>query len=128
MSTLGLGAIALRGGSMFCYPENIANEMTKLFAELKHRRFLKQLARHEFVAEAAHFLANLNAIHPFRDGNGRTQLTFMTLLADQADHPFDLDALKTDAVIPAMEASFNGDEEPLTKILLAMCDAAAGTI
>jgi cell filamentation protein len=31
----------------------------------------------------AHFLAELNAIHPFREGNGRTQLTFAVLLGVQ---------------------------------------------
>ncbi|MGI9386639.1 MAG: Fic/DOC family protein [Methyloligellaceae bacterium] len=112
-----------KGGSMFCYPENIANEMAKLFADLKRRRFFRKLSRHDFATQAAHFLADLNAIHPFRDGNGRTQLAFMTLLADRAGHPFDLDALDTDAVIPAMEASFNGDEKPLVKVLLTMCEA-----
>lgn len=50
----------------------------------------------------------------------------MTLLAYRAGHPFDLDALDTEAMIPAMEASFKGDEEQLKTILLTMCEAAAG--
>lgn len=115
-----------KGGSMFCYPENIASEMQKQFAQLKQQRFLRNLLRRDFVARAAHFLAELNAIHPFRDGNGRAQLAFMTLLAYRAGHPFDLDALDTEAMIPAMEASFKGDEGPLKTILLTMCEAAAG--
>lgn len=113
-----------KGGSMFCYPENIASEMDKLFGQLKRQRFLRNLSRRDFATQAAHFLAELNAIHPFRDGNGRAQLAFTTLLADRAGHPFDLAALGTDAVIPAMEASYKGDEGPLTRILLTMCEAA----
>ena len=115
-----------KGGSMFCYPENIASEMQKRFAQLKQKRFLRNLPRRDFVSRAAHFLAELNAIHPFRDGNGRAQLAFMTLLAYRAGHPFDLDALDTEAMIPAMEASFKGDEGALKTILLTMCEAAAG--
>ena len=113
-----------KGGSMFCYPENIAGEMQKRFVQLKKQRFLRGQSQREFGTQAAHFLAEINAIHPFRDGNGRAQLTFMTLLADQAGHPFALEALDTEAMIPAMEASFKGDEGPLKRILLAMCEAA----
>lgn len=114
-----------KGSSMFCYPENIPSEIQKRFMQLKKQRFLRELSLRDFGAQAAHLLTEINAIHPFRDGNGRTQLTFMTLLADQAGHPFNLKALDTGAMIPAMEASFNGDEEPLKRILLAMCEAAA---
>lgn len=61
-----------KGGSMFCYPENISGEMRQLFARLRRARFLEGLPAAEFASKAAHFLADLNAIHPFREGNGRT--------------------------------------------------------
>ena len=76
-----------KAGSMFCYPEHIAREMRSLFGRLKHDKYLRQLNTDEFVRRAVHFLATLNAIHPFRDANGRTQLAFVALLADQARHP-----------------------------------------
>ncbi|AGK56948.1 filamentation induced by cAMP protein fic [Hyphomicrobium denitrificans 1NES1] len=106
-----------KGQSVFCYPENIAAEMTRVFAGLKQQRYLCGLGTSEFAAAAAHFLAELNAIHPFREGNGRTQLTFLTLLAHQAGHPLDLDKLEPDAVLQAMIASFGGDEIDLTNII-----------
>ena len=40
--------------------------------------------RHQFVTTAGRFLSDLNAIHPFREGNGRTQRVFLQLLANQA--------------------------------------------
>lgn len=70
-----------KDGSAFCYPEHIAREMQRLFADLKRQRYLKGLSPDAFAAAAAHFLASLNAIHPFREGNGRTQASFLTLLA-----------------------------------------------
>jgi cell filamentation protein len=70
--------------SMFCYPENIESEATKLFAKLKADEFLQGLSSKDFAKQAAHFLAELNAIHAFREGNGRAQLSFFLLLADQA--------------------------------------------
>lgn len=102
-----------KGGSMFCYPEHIASEMQKLFAELKLENFFRNLSSTDFASRAAHFLAYLNAIHPFREGNGRTQLVFFTVLAMQAGHPLDLDALDPEAFLAAMVKSFHGEETGL---------------
>ncbi len=106
-----------KGGSAFCYPENIAPEMTRLFAWLRQQNFLRDRTIRDFASGAAHFLAELNAIHPFREGNGRAQLTFVALLADRAGHPIDLDKLDPERILEAMIASFNGDEAPLTKVI-----------
>jgi cell filamentation protein len=106
-----------KGDSTFCYPENIATEMTRVFAWLKQHDFLKARTRALFASGAAHFLAELNAIHPFREGNGRTQLTFLALLADRAGHPLDLDKLDPDATLGAMIASFNANEAPLSALI-----------
>ncbi|WP_309606660.1 Fic family protein [Phenylobacterium sp.] len=62
-----------------------------------------------FADQAAAFLATLNAVHPFREGNGRTQLTFLALLSDRAGHPLDLDRLEPEQFLAAMVASFGGD-------------------
>jgi fido (protein-threonine AMPylation protein) len=44
-------------------------------------KYLENLPPKEFAENAVHFLAELNAIHAFREGNGRTQLSFFALLA-----------------------------------------------
>jgi cell filamentation protein len=103
--------------SMFCYPENIESETTKLFAKLKADKFLQGLSAKEFAKQAAHFLAELNAIHAFREGNGRTQLSFFLLLADQAGHPLHFDNFDPTAFLQAMIFSFSGDEAPLAKLV-----------
>jgi cell filamentation protein len=102
-----------KDGSAFCYPENIAREMKELFASVKRTRFLKNAPQDRFAREAASFLSTLNAIHPFREGNGRTQTTFLALLAARAGHPFDLSRLDPEAFLAAMVASFKGNERPL---------------
>ena len=103
--------------STFCYPENIAKEMRGLFAWLKRQQFLKDRKTTDFSIAAAHFLAELNAIHPFREGNGRTQLTFLALVADRAGHPLELDQLDPTATLDAMIKSFKGNERPLALII-----------
>lgn len=109
----------------FCYPEYIANEMKPLFAELRRQGFLRGLSRAGFSKQAAHFLSHLNAIHPFREGNGRTQNVFLDLLAGQAGHPLDFDAFERNRVIDAMTRSFFGDEGPLRKLIHEMCAGGA---
>jgi cell filamentation protein len=109
-----------KGGSMFCYPENIAGEMRRLFGELQRERFLAGLSAEAFAGKAAHFLAELNAIHPFREGNGRTQLAYLALLSEKAGHPIDLDGTNPQDILQAMIASFGGKEDPLAAIIRGM--------
>ncbi len=111
-----------KGTSTFCYPENIAGEMRRIFGWLKERHFLTGLPAPAFCAEAAHFLAELNAIHPFREGNGRSQLTLLAMLGDGAGHPIDLDQLDPAQMLRAMISSFNGDERPLARVIAQLVD------
>ena len=80
---------------------------------LKRHNYLRGLSHEDFVVSAARFLATLNAIHPFREGNGRTQTSFLLLIADLAGHPLDLNKLVPERFLGAMVASFHGDERPL---------------
>ena len=76
--------------------------MRRLFEELRKSDFLEGLGQGAFSWRAAHFLAELNAIHPFREGNGRTQLAFFAVLAAKAAHPIDLDKLDPDEMLLAI--------------------------
>ncbi|WP_338666234.1 Fic family protein (plasmid) [Pararoseomonas sp. SCSIO 73927] len=104
-------------GSSFAYPEYIDREMERLFGWLRERRHLRGLPAVDFVRDAAHFLAELNAIHPFREGNGRTSLTFLALIAAQAGHPLHLERLKPEAILQATIESFHGSNEALIAVL-----------
>ncbi len=103
-----------KDGSAFCYPEHIAREMRGLFGQLRRDAFLRDLPRDGFARKAARFLGTLNAIHAFREGNGRTQTTFLALLAARAGHPLALGQLVPERFLAAMIASFGGNEAPLT--------------
>jgi cell filamentation protein len=105
---------------MFCYPEHIPEQMKRLFDGLRAARFLRNLSANEFSIEAARFLATLNAIHPFREGNGRTQLAFLGLLAKEASHPLALQRLNPESFLAAMIRSFQGDQQSLTREISAL--------
>ena len=111
-----------KGESTFCYPENIEREATRLFTKLEQDNFLQDLPPEQFAEKSAAFLATLNVIHAFREGNGRTQLSFFLLLADQAGYAIDLEALDPDAFLQAMITSFDGDEAPLAAVIQGLVD------
>jgi cell filamentation protein len=102
-----------KGAATFCYPEHIAHQMKQLFAGLKQSRYFAEVSADAFASRAAGFLATLNAIHPFREGNGRSQNTFLGLLAARAGHGLDLSRLNETAFLKAVIESFDGSEEPL---------------
>lgn len=98
---------------MFCYPEHISTEMKRLFQGLRSRFIRPQIEATTFADRATPFIATLNTIHPFREGNGRTQLIFLALLADEAQHPLDFELLSPDQLLAAMIRSFSSDERAL---------------
>src|SRR3546814_7317455 len=81
-----------KGGNTFCLPEFIESEMAKLFHALSEKNYLKGLTPADFVKQAAWFLSELNAIHPFREGNGRVQLAFLDILRSE-EHTSELQSL-----------------------------------
>jgi cell filamentation protein len=107
-------------GSAFCFPEHIEREMQRLFANLAAKEQLRGLTARDFAERAAHFLAELNAIHPFREGNGRTQLSFLVALAHRAGHPLDAKRLDPNKMLRAMVQSFAGNEQPLAASILRL--------
>jgi cell filamentation protein len=74
------------GGAHFGSPLHIASALDEALAELKKEHHLRGLDQAVFAPRAAFYLGEINAIHPFREGNGRTQREFIRQLALQAGH------------------------------------------
>ena len=102
-----------KGGNMFCYPEHITSFMDQLFERLALAAFKPSASAADFLDAATAFLADLNAVHPFREGNGRSQLSLMYLLGQRAGHPLTLTRINRDTFMPAMIVSFAGNIVPL---------------
>ena len=107
-----------KGGNWFCYPENIDNEMERLFAQLAeedHLIGIDDIA--VFADRAAHYIAEINAVHPFREGNGRCQLTLLSLLLRLSNCELDEERLNPDRFMEAMIASFLDDNRQLVRAI-----------
>lgn len=87
--------------------------MTMLFERLRSKAFTALDGDAAFIKAAAKFPGDLNAIHAFREGNGRTQLAFMHLLSAKLGYAMDLTRIRPQAFLDAMIASFGGDLAPL---------------
>ena len=107
-----------KGSSSFAHPKFIDAELRRIFAELKQDNYLKNLPRCEFVPRLAHYLAELNALHPFREGNGRTVREFARQLALNAGYRLDWENIAEPAeIINAFVDSFNASNARLENLL-----------
>lgn len=70
----------------FARPEFITSCMEDQFKKVKEQNYLKDLSKDEFANSAAAIVNEINAIHPFIDGNGRVQRHWLRLTAEQAGH------------------------------------------
>ncbi|WP_405672266.1 Fic/DOC family protein [Streptomyces sp. NBC_01530] len=60
----------------FCPVRNLMPYAAEVFGRLASSGHLRDLPRQEFVIRLAALYGDLNVIHPFREGNGRTQRAF----------------------------------------------------
>jgi cell filamentation protein len=65
-----------KGGNWFCYPEYIDHDMLRIFNELAAKRLMVDMPVAEFAVDAVHVLAEINAVHPFREVGQRTSRTW----------------------------------------------------
>jgi cell filamentation protein len=75
-----------KGNSRFASAMHIESSLEEALGKLRAERFLQGLPKTEFAHRAAYYLGEINAIHPFREGNGRTQREFIRQVAQQSGY------------------------------------------
>jgi cell filamentation protein len=109
--------VAIAKGSMFCLPQHIESYAAETFRALHGENLLRGLPRDGFVERLTYFFGEINAIHPFREGNGRTQRAFLEQLAGEASFVLDWQNLDADRNIAASDAIMRGDPAPMREML-----------
>ena len=95
-------------GNAFCLSEHIIENANRIFTELKDEHFLIGIASDENVYQRlAYYLGEINVIHPFREGNGRTQRLFIEYLAGIAGYGIDYSEISPREMIIASAEAFN---------------------
>lgn len=70
----------------FAFVHAIPGYSEQVFGDLKKANFLKGRGREEFTAGLVKTYCDINALHPFREGNGRSQRAFLSQLARDAGY------------------------------------------
>lgn len=70
-----------KGSTTFYPPGSIDKELNRVFDFIKSNNRFKEFSSDDFFDALAYVMAELNIIHPFREGNGRTIREFIRLLA-----------------------------------------------
>lgn len=107
-----------KGSSSFAHPDHIEVQMHRIFNELEEENYLKDLPRDKMIERLAHYLAELNALHPFREGNGRTVREFARQLMANAGYQLNWEKIAGPAeIINAFVDSFNSTNDRLENLL-----------
>jgi len=107
-----------RGNSRFANVRFIESAANDIFNKLARENWLKGLDADALSKRLAHHLSEINALHPFREGNGRVQRIFISQLGQSAGYQLDYSDLEQEQIYQAMELAFNGDESILANLIL----------
>ena len=109
-----------KGGSSFAAPPYIARELDKLFSDMAAKNGFRGLARDEFFDRLGNHVNELNAIHPFREGNGRTMRHHAVQIAREAGHPIRIASIDKTLWMDASRHGFlTGDHRAMASVLAA---------
>jgi cell filamentation protein len=122
-----LRTIAIAKGTLFCLPQYIESSSATIFRALSSENFLRGLDRRSFLDRLTYYLGEVNAIHPFREGNGRTQRVFFEQLSSEAGFALNWQHLDRTRNTEASAAIMRGDAEPMRKMLEELVHGAATT-
>jgi cell filamentation protein len=118
------GDFLSKGSTLFCLGRYIESNAKKIFADIVKENKLRGLEKHKFVEKLVYYMGEVNALHPFREGNGRTTREYFRQLSEYAGYDLDLGGVNKDELLTADIAAFDGDYAPLASIL----DAAVKTM
>lgn len=91
-----------KGPTRFVTYSQIKEKLQRLLGQLQQEKWLENVPFEAFAARSAYYMAELNYIHPFREGNGRAIREFMRLLFLHNGYVVQWDAVDVEALLSAM--------------------------
>lgn len=82
-----------KGGQAFMFRQYIVTGMEDVHRRILAQGYLKGMTPNQFAGSAGQIIGDINHVHPFREGNGRTQLQYLKQLTERAGHEIDLTRL-----------------------------------
>ena len=102
-----------KGNTVFAMPEHIVTVAKQIFDKYNSEN-LATLNRDLIITRLAYYFGELNVLHPFREGNGRTQKLLFDEMARRIDYKMDWAKMGVDALLQAVILAFHRqDYRPL---------------
>ncbi len=103
-------------GTNFTSSENIETVATACFQRLKNHNYFKNIDFDNFIENIVDFYCSTNMLHPFREGNGRTQRIFIAQLIRYCGYDINFSEIDTDELMVATIHAANGVTDYLKEI------------
>jgi cell filamentation protein len=114
-----------KGGMPFLHGSRIEMGLDEAFKPINDLRVLKGSSPQKFAELAGKVLAELNYVHPFREGNGRAQEAFIFELGRKFGHEVDFTIITRARMIEAsIETAKNPSSQAMQNIVLDAVDPA----
>lgn len=110
-----------KADTLFYPPNLIDRELDKVFAKIKEKNMLKETDKEKVFDNLAYVMAELNIIHPFREGNGRSIREFIRLMAKRMGYDLNWGNVDREELLEASILSVD-DYKVLIRILKASAD------
>ncbi|MGN6714875.1 Fic/DOC family protein [Anaerocolumna jejuensis] len=106
-------------GNKFCLCQFIQSQMDEIFQKLKNENYLKDYTdKNEVAKRLAYYLGEINSIHPFREGNGRTQRMFIEHLAASLSYRLDYMKITSSEMLEASAQAFMLDYTLMEELII----------
>lgn len=105
-------------GTLFCPAVQIDQTAKAIFARLYKQNYFVGLRTENFVSVLVDFYERTNELHPFREGNGRTQRVFLSQLARHAGYALTFSRVDPDDLMIATIQAAGGVDDFL-KVLFS---------
>ena len=95
-------------GTVFTLPESIEPLAVRIFTGLQKENCYIGYDNDRYIESIVDFYCRTNMLHPFREGNGRTQRVFLSQLIRHSGHDINFSTIDTDELMIATIQSANG--------------------
>jgi cell filamentation protein len=107
-----------KGGHLFGVAAFVEPALERVLRGLPGEHYLNGADPRNFATRAGFYMGEMNAIHPFRDGNGRAQREFIRELAAQAGFAIDWSKVTREQMMAASVESFKtGDSSRMASLI-----------
>lgn len=107
-----------RQGVKHVAPEKIESEAKRVFDRLQaEKKQLEKADPEKFADRAGHYMAELQRLQPFKDGNERTQQVFISQMARDSGHSVEWHKMDAQRLERARQEAMRGNDKPFQELM-----------